>query len=168
MNFFDDLGEVITSTGKNVVQRTKDLAELSRLASVLAAERAETERLYGEIGRLYYEQNHDCPGEEYLLLFGKTTASRLRAEKVEARMQRLKSLRSCPACGKEIPFESQYCMFCGEKSDPPQAEEEETPEEKCVSCGAVLPKEGMFCPFCGTAKNTPPSEEKDPSEGNEP
>ena len=106
MNFFDDLGEVITSTGKNVVQRTKDLAELSRLASVLAAERAETERLYGEIGRLYYEQNHDCPDEEYLLLFGKTTASRLRAEKVEARMQRLKSLRSCPAptfssnCGK--------------------------------------------------------------------
>lgn len=44
----------------------------------------------------------------------------------------------CGSCGKSIPPNAQFCIYCGSPS-----------ATSCQSCGSPLPPEAKFCPSCG-------------------
>lgn len=50
----------------------------------------------------------------------------------------------CKKCGAEIPAQSKFCPFCGEK-----AAQAEAPKI-CGGCGLQLAPSDKFCPVCGT------------------
>lgn len=46
----------------------------------------------------------------------------------------------CSHCGKEIPNDSLFCSFCGQKNE----------GAVCPTCGAALEEDSVFCSACGT------------------
>jgi RNA polymerase subunit RPABC4/transcription elongation factor Spt4/DnaJ-domain-containing protein 1 len=50
---------------------------------------------------------------------------------------------TCSNCGKEVPFEYQFCPSCGHPT---------ATEKSCVSCSKLIPLDFAFCPHCGTGQ----------------
>ena len=56
MDFFEKVGDTITSKGKEVTGKAKDLAEIANLKSQISTCEDVIRKNYIEIGRLYYER----------------------------------------------------------------------------------------------------------------
>ena len=56
MELFDKLGDTIVSVSKDATQKAKDLSDLARLRMEMRAKKDYINKLYQEIGKLYYEQ----------------------------------------------------------------------------------------------------------------
>lgn len=65
MEFFDKLGETITTKGKEVTDKAKDLAEIANLKSQINTCEDVIKKNYMEIGKLYYEKHASDPEEDY-------------------------------------------------------------------------------------------------------
>ena len=65
MDFLDKLSETITSKGREVSDKAKDLAEIASLKSQNNTCEEVIRKNYIEIGKMYYEQHALEPGEEY-------------------------------------------------------------------------------------------------------
>ncbi len=65
MEFFDKLGETITTKGKEVTDKAKDLAEIANLKSQINTCEDVIRKNYMEIGKLYYEKHDSDPEEDY-------------------------------------------------------------------------------------------------------
>lgn len=67
MDFIEKLGSTISEKGREVVDKTKDLAEIMNLRSQIATCEEVIKKNYLEIGRLYYEEyskEQDAPFEK--------------------------------------------------------------------------------------------------------
>ena len=50
---------------------------------------------------------------------------------------------NCIYCGKQLPEDSEFCVYCGNP-----IEKAQTPH--CSKCGGSVPNDSGFCPYCGT------------------
>ena len=62
----------------------------------------------------------------------------------------------CPKCGSQLQDGAKFCVKCGERVSPADAESTNERKEtwageinRCPSCGEVLPSFSAFCPACG-------------------
>ena len=65
MDFFDRIGETITTKGREVTDKAKDLAEVANLKGQIHTCEDVIRKRYMEIGKMYYEQHRSMPEEEY-------------------------------------------------------------------------------------------------------
>jgi RNA polymerase subunit RPABC4/transcription elongation factor Spt4 len=49
----------------------------------------------------------------------------------------------CPRCGGYVPFDANYCSFCGNLLRP------ERLLKICPKCKSMIPVSARFCPECG-------------------
>lgn len=63
--FVNKLGETISTKGKEVTDKAKDMAEIVRLKSQIKTCEDTMKRNYMEIGRRYYEMHASSPEEHY-------------------------------------------------------------------------------------------------------
>jgi RNA polymerase subunit RPABC4/transcription elongation factor Spt4 len=148
MDFFTDLGNKITSTGKTVADKAKDLTELTRLNARVVSEEGKLSKAYCEIGKLYYAQSKgelDGPYEEYAAA---ASASLSEITALKEQIKNLKGVRVCVQCGREIGKNDLYCSSCGARND---FEEPETKpvDQICPVCKSVVPADVLYCPTCG-------------------
>lgn len=71
MDFFNKLGDTITSKGKEVADKAKETAEIVNLKSQISTCEEVIKKNYLEIGKMYFEQYGDMPEEG----FGKQCAA---------------------------------------------------------------------------------------------
>ncbi|MCH5342248.1 MAG: hypothetical protein J1E01_12360 [Acetatifactor sp.] len=67
MDFFEKLGDIISTKGKQVADKAKDTAEILNLKSQIATCEEVMKMNYVEIGKLFYEQygeDGDAPFEK--------------------------------------------------------------------------------------------------------
>lgn len=64
-NFVSKLGETITTKGKEVSDKAKDLAEIANLRSQISTCEEVVKKNYMEIGKMYYEMHGSMPEEQY-------------------------------------------------------------------------------------------------------
>lgn len=65
MELFDRIGETISTKGKEVTDKAKDLAEVANLKSQKHTYEELIRKRYIEIGKIYYEKHGSMPEEEY-------------------------------------------------------------------------------------------------------
>lgn len=66
MDFFDKLGETITTKGREVTDKAKDVVEVANLKGHVRTCEELIKKRYSEIGKIYYEKHGSMPEEEYL------------------------------------------------------------------------------------------------------
>lgn len=63
MDFLNKVEETITTTGKVVADKAKEMAEIASLKSQIGTCEDVIKKNYAEIGRMYYEKFGECPDE---------------------------------------------------------------------------------------------------------
>lgn len=65
MDFFEKVGETITTKGKDVADKAKDMAEIVSLKNQINVCEEVIKKNYLEIGKLYYEEHVECENSAY-------------------------------------------------------------------------------------------------------
>ena len=156
MAFFDEIGKKISQTGQDVVQKTKDTAEVLRLNNAISDEEKRIQSLYTEIGKRYAELHaEDCEEALKEWVEGIKSANAAIAAHNE-QIKRLKGIIPCPTCGADLPEGATFCTQCGTRIapvTPPPAPA--NAGSCCVNCGQALTPGAVFCTACGTKAAAP-------------
>lgn len=92
MDFFEKIGDTITSKGKEVSGKAKDLAEIANLRGQIGTCEEVIRKNYIEIGRLYYEKEGLEPGAEYEAFCRAISNARTGIEDLEEKIRRVKGI----------------------------------------------------------------------------
>lgn len=65
MDFFEKVGETITSKGMEVADKAKEVAEIANLRSQISTCEEVIKKNYLEIGKLYYEKYKDAEYNDF-------------------------------------------------------------------------------------------------------
>ena len=115
MSFWDDLGKNITATSNKASNAVKEKAEYIKLSNAISAQRNREKELYQEIGKLYFEKNHEEPQQEFVELFSSVKEIKRDIKKLNNELAQYKKNITCPLCGQSISKDSTFCNKCGEK-----------------------------------------------------
>ena len=127
MGFFDKLSDIVSTTGKELNKKAKDLVSTSKLESQINLEEEKIHNIYVQIGTEYYDQYKDDPVNPFAKLCEQITASKSTIEELKKEMERLKGLQRCPSCGASVSVEAAFCPSCGTKM--PEVKVEEAVQE---------------------------------------
>ena len=157
MDFFNKLGEKLTSTGKEVASKAKELAEITSLNGKIAAQESQIDKYFREIGRFVYEHKEDpCDNgiEEKLKL---VDAAYEEIVRLQTEIRRVKGVKLCENCNAEVGSDVAFCPKCGtavpeEVPEEVHAEEVRDVTEESADCCAEESTDN--CEGCKTCENT--------------
>lgn len=113
MAFFDDLGKMITQTGQDAVNKTKEVAEVAKLNSNISSAKNRIDDLYRQIGQTFAERNADTTEEPYAGLLAQIVEQKRMIADMQQEIGALKGFRSCPGCGAKVADGVAFCGRCG-------------------------------------------------------
>ena len=151
MAFFDDFSKKVTQSGQNAVQKAKDLADISRINSMIAEEERKVSNNYHQIGKLYVSMHGDDCEQEFVGMISAIAEAEEQMEKYRQQIRDIKGLLRCEKCGAEISKNSTFCSSCGA----PVPQSADVAGKIRCSCGAIMDKSMRFCTSCGRPLNMP-------------
>ncbi len=92
MEFFERLGDTISSKGKEVAGKAKETAEIMNLKSQISTCEEVIKKNYLEIGRLYFEHHGDDPEELFAKQCNAVKNARNGVAELQDKIDRLKGL----------------------------------------------------------------------------
>ncbi len=168
MAFFERFGEKLSSAGKDMAKKTKELADVTKLNMQIGNEEDNIKSKYIEIGKLYYDLFSSTPDERLAPLCSSITESLNKISTYKEQIQSIKGVKKCAKCGAEIADSASFCSVCGNKAsseeekEPEEANDEtkEGPDEEtvavedipaptCPNCNEQIDKDAAFCSKCG-------------------
>lgn len=141
-DFFDELGDTISRTTKDLGKRAGQLYESQKIRSRLSGEEHMVEKLNCDIGNLIYQRYRkgaDTDEELRALCMEIDQHKRIIAEYKDAAAE-LKGCKICPSCQKAVDRCVLFCPYCGAPCPTPEPEKAE---------GDVVDKDGNPC-ACGS------------------
>ena len=148
MAFLDGIGKKISDAGQSTVKKTQDFANVSKLNSQIADEEKNQNRLYYQIGKLYFSKHQNDCEDEFVSLVRNVIDSEARIKDYRHEISVIKGIVICPKCGAENAVGAMFCTSCG--ADIPKEESlVDDSVEKCPNCGEFVPKGTRFCTSCG-------------------
>ena len=155
MAFFEELGKKISQVGYATVQKTKEVADVSKINLSIAEEERKLNDLYMQIGKKYVELHMDTTENEFAELVELVCTGKERVMNFKKEIEKIKGVICCENCGAEISEKSGFCSNCGAKIEL-KAEvveeiiEEVTKKKLCTNCQTELKPDALFCSECGT------------------
>ena len=113
MSFFEKFGEKLTSAGKDVARKTKELADTAKLNMQISSEEDNIKNKYVEIGKLYYELFSSSPDDKFSEFCNSITESKNKIESLKVQIMEIKGVTKCSKCGAEIAYTATFCSSCG-------------------------------------------------------
>lgn len=113
MAFFEDLGRTLTKVGEVTAQKTKEVAEFTKINAKILELQNKLDKAYAEVGKKYMLAH---PANEEEELQGVVEAAyRLEDELMELRnqLQDLKGTMKCEVCGTKCSTDAIFCSNCG-------------------------------------------------------
>lgn len=123
MAFFDRLGESLTSAGKEMTQKAKEVSEITKLKLDIKAKEDYVQGQYALLGMNYYAKHKDeesCEEAEQFFLIREALGE---IDRMEAEVLRLQGAAECPSCGAHMPLGAAYCSSCGARMSEPAGED---------------------------------------------
>lgn len=115
MGFLDDLTESLTTAGRDVTQKAKDVSELAKLKLDIKAKEDYVQKQYTALGAAYFEKHKDEEGLEEAEAFFLIKEALGEIERLRAEVLKLQGATECPKCGARMPEGATFCSSCGAK-----------------------------------------------------
>lgn len=143
MAFLDELNKRVNG----LAQSAQKTAEVAKLQHQISQKQAEFDSLYHQIGQMYYacRQRGVQPDDSIDTLCDRVTAAAQEIEVIRGKIDEIRNVARCAACGKEVSRDARFCPNCGAKIEQKQAEpapaEEAPAEETPAEAEAEAPAE---------------------------
>ena len=154
MAFFDKLSKSVTEASQKTIAKTKELADTSRLNSMISEQEKIITNQYFEIGKLYVSLHKEDYEEDFAGMMSRIVEAETKIQECRKEIQHIKGIWHCEKCGAEIPDGAAFCSSCGAVIPKVQVIE---PIDyiRCENCGASVKKGMNFCTSCGKAIEVP-------------
>lgn len=145
-SFFEEFGKKLTQTGQGALEKTKQMTEISKLNIKLAEEDEQLEKLYANLGRLYYQQLNEKEPEILFQDICQAVAGSIKnMNYYQKAINDLKGIKHCETCGEEVQEGACYCSHCGQHLD---KEAQAQVYRLCTNCGTVCSGLEEHCQKC--------------------
>lgn len=131
MAFFDRLSEA----GHKTIEKTKELADITRLNSQISKEEREIDQQCYEIGVKYLENHRDSYEDDYAPMMESIFKSEKNIEDFRQQIQDIKAHRNEP------------------ENEGAESMKQQAGSATCPHCGAPVDGRANFCPSCGKPLN---------------
>lgn len=92
MDFFEKLGDAISTKGKEVADKARDTADILSLKGQISTCEEVIKKNYMEIGKLFYEQYGEDPDAPFVKQRTAIKNARVGVRELQAKIDRLKGL----------------------------------------------------------------------------
>lgn len=150
MAFFDKVGATISSKGRDVAKKAKDLAETTSLNGQINSQEEVITHTFQEIGKAYYEKYGADAANVFPDQCAAITTAYAEIARLKNEIRAIKGIELCASCGAEIPSGSAFCPGCGGKMPEKEVIIDAVVKDSCPGCGIELEDQAAFCPSCGT------------------
>lgn len=148
MAFFDKLSKTVTEASQKTIAKTKELADTSRLNSMISEEEKVITNQYFQIGKLYVSIHKDDFEDDFAGMIGAIAEAEAKIRDYKKQIQDIKGVQRCEKCGAEVPNGAAFCSSCGATMPKIQAPVS-ADYIKCENCGTEVKKGMRFCTSCG-------------------
>lgn len=159
MAFFEDLKQKVLVGSKQVADKAKEMADITKLKGQIVSEKSKIKEAYAVLGQLYYEAHKDDPeSEDFAAQVAVITKSTEAIALFEEEIERIKTEDATeePAAEEvsteEVSEASDEVSAEETEAAVPVEEKKETIAEKkiCSNCGESVNTDASFCSSCGT------------------
>ena len=113
MAFFDDMKDTLTSVGRDVTQKTKEISGVTKLKLDIKGKEESLNREYIALGKHYYEMNKDGEVCQEQMANISTLLNEIATMKEE--IMKIQGVCKCPNCGASLVAGAAFCNQCGTK-----------------------------------------------------
>ncbi len=153
MAFLDDLKQKVLVGSKQVADKAKEMAEITKFKSQIAAEKNKMKEAYSILGQLYYEAHKDDPeNDDFAAQVAVITTSSKAIAVFEEEIERIKAEPDVVVLvPEEVSQDETVEEVIKEAEEAVEVKEEIKAEKKfCAQCGAPVAQDASFCSSCGT------------------
>lgn len=115
MGFLDELTESLTTAGRDVTQKAKDVSELAKLKLDIKSKEDYVQKQYAALGEAYFMKHKEEEGIEEAEQFFLIQEALGEIERMKAEVLKLQGAAECPKCGVRMPEGATFCSSCGAK-----------------------------------------------------
>ena len=115
MGIFDEIGKTISSAASSASQKTKDVAEITRLNFSISSKENELDKIYMQIGKNICQNYEDVVANEFPEELEKVKDIKEEIANMRRKLLALKNVVLCSDCGAENAPTAKFCVNCGAK-----------------------------------------------------
>lgn len=113
MSFWDNMKETVTSAGRDVSQKAKEVSGVAKLKLDIRSKEEALNKEYITLGKRYYEMNKEGEIADQEMSNVSTLLNEI--EDLKEEVLRMQGGYSCPQCGAVLPLGTAFCSQCGTK-----------------------------------------------------
>lgn len=148
MEFFEKLGKSVTEVSQKTIAKTKELADTSKLNSMISEQEKIITNQYFQIGKLYVSIHKDNYEEDFAGMIATIAEADTKIREYKKQIQDIKGVQRCEKCGAEVSNGAAFCSACGATMPKIQTIASDD-YVKCENCGTAVKKGMRFCTACG-------------------
>lgn len=148
MAFFDKLSKSVTEVSQKTIAKTKELADTSKLNSMISEQEKIITNQYFQIGKLYVSIHKNDFEDDFAGMITAIADADAKIRDYKKQIQDIKGVQRCEKCGADVPNGAAFCSSCGAtmpKIQTPASDD----YVKCENCGTAVKKGMRFCTSCG-------------------
>ena len=149
MAFFDDIGKKISQAGTGALQKTKELADVTRINGLISDEEKRMNNSFYQIGKVYVSLHADNCEPDFADLIEAIKESEAKVADLKQQIQIIRGIKRCSNCGAEVASNAVFCNSCGAKAPEAPAPIAAANLVQCNACGKMVKPEMAFCTGCG-------------------
>lgn len=111
MAFFDSMKETLTTAGRDVSQKAKEVSGVAKLKLDIKSKEDALNKEYITLGKRYYDMHKEGEVADTEIAAVSTLLNEIADLKEE--IVKIQGACSCPGCGAAVPVGTAFCSKCG-------------------------------------------------------